>query len=81
VAGGCRGCPPATEEGRRGHPVVISRKYREALLALSGDVGARQVVAANEQDTVLHVVGDPAVITDLDSVEGYQALVARKSPR
>jgi len=68
-------------EGRRGHPVVISGAYREALLASSGDVGARRVLAKNERDTVLHLVSDPAVVTDFDTHEGYQALAARRGSR
>ncbi|MBN1944881.1 MAG: nucleotidyltransferase family protein [Bradymonadales bacterium] len=64
-------------EGRRGHPVVLSGKYREALLASSGDVGARHLVARNEQDTVYYQVADPAVVADLDTPEGYQAMAAR----
>jgi molybdenum cofactor cytidylyltransferase len=68
-------------EGRRGHPVVISGKYREALLASSGDVGARQLVAENEWDTVLFEVSDPALVTDVDTHEGYQALTARRGSR
>jgi len=68
-------------EGRRGHPVVMSGRYREALLASSGDVGARGVLAKNEWDTVLHRVNDPAVVTDLDTREGHQALAARRDSR
>jgi molybdenum cofactor cytidylyltransferase len=68
-------------EGRRGHPVVMSGKYREALLASSGDVGARRVLAKNEWDTVLHPVSDPAVVTDFDTHEGYRALAARRGSR
>lgn len=68
-------------EGRRGHPVVMSGTYREALLASSGDVGARRLVAENEGDTVLLEVSDPAVVTDVDTHEGYQALTARRVSR
>jgi molybdenum cofactor cytidylyltransferase len=68
-------------EGRRGHPVVMSGKYREALLASAGDVGARRLVAENEGDTVFLEVSDPAVVTDVDTHEGYQALTARRGSR
>ena len=68
-------------DGRRGHPVVIAGSYRAALLASSGDVGARRVLAKNERDTVLHLVSDPAVVTDFDTHEGYQALAARRGSR
>jgi molybdenum cofactor cytidylyltransferase len=68
-------------EGRRGHPVVMAAKYREALLASSGDVGARRLVAENEGDTVQFDVTDPAVVTDIDTAEGYRALAARRGSR
>ena len=68
-------------EGRRGHPVVMSGKYRKDLLASSGDVGARRLVAENEWDTVFFEVSDPAVVTDVDTHEGYQALAARRGSR
>ncbi|HVN32247.1 MAG TPA: nucleotidyltransferase family protein [Thermoanaerobaculaceae bacterium] len=68
-------------EGRHGHPVVMSGKYREALLASCGDVGARPVLAENEADTVLYPVSDSAVVTDFDTHEGYQALAARRGSR
>jgi molybdenum cofactor cytidylyltransferase len=68
-------------EGRRGHPVVFSGKYREALLASAGDVGARRLLAENEWDTVVFEVGDPAVVTDLDTREGYEALAVRGGSR
>ena len=67
--------------GRRGHPVVISGAYREALLASSGDEGARRLVAENERDTVLLEVTDPAVVTDVDTGAGYRALAVRGGPR
>ena len=68
-------------EGRRGHPVVISGAYRAALLASSGDVGARRLVAENERDAAFLDVADPAVVTDVDTCEGYRALAARGEPR
>ncbi len=68
-------------EGRHGHPVVMSGRYREALLGSSGDVGARPILAGNEWDTALHAVGDPGVVSDLDTLDAYRALVARRGPR
>lgn len=76
-----KGIVVPTFEGRRGHPVVMSGKYREALLTSCGDIGARLLVAEHEQDTVLFAVSDPAVVTDLDTSEGYRALAARRGSR
>ncbi|MFG1276907.1 NTP transferase domain-containing protein [Xanthobacter autotrophicus] len=46
-------CVPV-EDGQRGHPVLWSRRYFADLGALEGDVGARHILAAN-QDAVAEV--------------------------
>jgi molybdenum cofactor cytidylyltransferase len=50
---------------RRGHPVGIAGRFREQLLALRGDEGAKQLLSA---ETVVKIpVGDPGVIRDIDT--------------
>jgi molybdenum cofactor cytidylyltransferase len=51
---------------RRGHPVGIAARYRAALEALTGDEGARALLAAHEAELVKVPVGDPGVIRDVD---------------
>lgn len=46
-------CVPV-EDGQRGHPVLWSRRYFADLGALEGDVGARHILATN-QDAVAEV--------------------------
>ncbi|HVJ24057.1 MAG TPA: nucleotidyltransferase family protein [Burkholderiales bacterium] len=52
---------------RRGHPVAIAGRFRDELLALGGDEGAKKLIAANEQKLVKIPVGDPGVIRDIDT--------------
>jgi molybdenum cofactor cytidylyltransferase len=52
---------------RRGHPVGIAGRFYEDLLALRGDEGAKQLLAANERGLVKIPVGDPGVIRDIDT--------------
>jgi molybdenum cofactor cytidylyltransferase len=52
---------------RRGHPVAMSRKFLKELLALKGDEGAKQILAANAQAIVKIPVGDPGAIRDIDT--------------
>ena len=52
---------------RRGHPVAMSKKFLDQLLALKGDEGAKQVLAANAQAIVKIPVGDPGAIRDIDT--------------
>jgi len=53
-------------EGRRGHPVAFSQRYRAALAALGGDEGARPVLAENGASVRTIVVDDEGVVRDVD---------------
>jgi len=37
--------------GRRGHPVLFDRKYREEFGGLTGEVGGREILARHPEDT------------------------------
>ncbi|RZA32852.1 MAG: nucleotidyltransferase family protein [Lysobacteraceae bacterium] len=51
--------------GRRGNPVAFGAAHREALLAMSGDQGARRLLLAHP---VLEVaVADPGILRDIDT--------------
>ena len=52
---------------RRGHPVGISAKFRAELLALSGDEGAKTLIAAHQTELLKIPVGDPGVVRDIDT--------------
>ena len=53
-------------DGQRGHPVGFSRKYGALLAQLSGDEGARSLVAARQSALRLVDVDDPGVLRDVD---------------
>jgi molybdenum cofactor cytidylyltransferase len=52
---------------RRGHPVGISSRFRDALLQLKGDEGAKKLFTAHASEIVKVPVGDPAVLRDIDT--------------
>ena len=54
---------------RRGHPVGIAGRFSPELIALKGDEGAKNLLAANEQTVKKIPVGDPGVIRDIDRPE------------
>ena len=59
--------------GRRGHPVGFSAACYEKLAALSGDEGAKAVVAAYA-DELAHIdVDDPGTLLDVDTREDLAA--------
>lgn len=52
--------------GERGHPVGFARKYGGLLSALTGDEGARSLVASRKWELQLLDVDDPGVLRDID---------------
>ncbi len=62
-----------TQAGLPGHPVLFGRRYFENLAALTGDRGAREIVAeAGERLVDVPTEGEGAVI-DLDTPEAWAA--------
>ena len=55
--------------GQRGHPVGFARRLVGDLLALDGDAGARDIIAANRNNLVLIECDDPGVLRDIDRRE------------
>ena len=53
--------------GTRGHPVGMASRFYGELAALSGDDGAKRVLAAQASDLEFIVVNDPAVLRDIDT--------------
>lgn len=65
LRGGAEMAAPAFR-GERGHPVGFSRKYGRLLSALTGDEGARSLVASRQWALQLLDVDDPGVVRDID---------------
>lgn len=51
---------------RRGHPVGFARQWGERLAALTGDEGARRIVAAFPEAITRCNVDDPGIVQDVD---------------
>lgn len=60
-----------TYKGIRGNPVLFSNEYLAELRSLSGDTGARQVIAAHPEVLTCLEVGDRGVILDVDTWTDY----------
>jgi len=56
-------------QGQRGHPVGLSKRFGAQLLALDGDAGARDVIAAHKSELTLIECDDPGVLQDIDRRE------------
>ena len=51
---------------RRGHPVGFASDYREDLLALQGDEGARQILARDKEKIIALQIDDAGIFADID---------------
>ena len=60
----------AQHQGRRGHPVAFSAELYSELAALTGDEGARRLVARYPSHAV--EVDDPGVLIDIDTTQDLQ---------
>ena len=56
----------ATHGGQRGHPVGFRREHADALMALRGDRGGRDIIATAGTGAVAVEVDDPGVLRDVD---------------
>ncbi len=60
-------------EGRRGNPVLIARALFGQAMELTGDEGARRLLAALDRDTVIHVAATSDVSFDVDTPDDLAA--------
>jgi len=61
--------------GQRGHPVGFGRRFRDDLLALSGDAGARAILTRHPSAVHQLEVIDPGVVQDVDTPADATRLV------
>jgi len=69
---GGRGIVIPVFQGRRGHPVLVDAKYRDAVLGLDPADGLRRLMRAHPDDIRETEVDDPGILRDLDTPEDYQ---------
>ena len=63
----------STHQGKRGNPVLWPRAFFDELCTIQGDVGARHIMAAN-QDRVIEVELGEAASLDLDTPEAVRLI-------
>ena len=59
-------CVPV-HRGRRGNPAAFTRFFYPRLLGISGDKGAREVIAAHPEEVLAVEVEDSALFADIDT--------------
>jgi molybdenum cofactor cytidylyltransferase len=65
-----------TIDGKRGNPVVWSRRFFPDLMALEGDVGARHLIATYADAVTEVPLEDSAALTDVDTPDALMAVKA-----
>jgi molybdenum cofactor cytidylyltransferase len=65
-----------TIDGKRGNPVVWSRRFFPDLMAVEGDVGARYLIGRYTEAVVEVPLTGTAALTDVDTPEALQAVKA-----
>jgi molybdenum cofactor cytidylyltransferase len=63
-------------DGKRGNPVVWSRRFFSELMVLEGDVGARHLIGRYGEAVVEVPVNDKAALSDVDTPEMLVAIKA-----
>ena len=66
-------------KGRRGHPVLFSRRLFQELLDAPLDQGAKTVVQAHPQETLEIETDDERVALDIDTPDEYERYVGRNT--
>lgn len=61
----------AAEDGTPGHPVLFPARFRPALMRLTGDQGARDLLRAHADDVRAVVLPARHAVTDLDTPEDW----------
>jgi molybdenum cofactor cytidylyltransferase len=63
-------------DGRRGNPVVWSRRFFHDLMSIQGDIGARHLIGSYAEAVVEVPVAGEAALTDVDTPESLSAVKA-----
>jgi molybdenum cofactor cytidylyltransferase len=78
---GCgRGILVPTHEGRRGHPVLFSTRYREEVLTQYDGEGLRGLLRSHPDDVCEMPAAQRAVVEDVDGPADYRREVTRAEP-
>jgi molybdenum cofactor cytidylyltransferase len=64
-------------QGRRGHPPLISARFKAEILKYRGSGGLRRCLSAWERDSLDVAVADQGTLMDMDTPEDYTAILDR----
>jgi molybdenum cofactor cytidylyltransferase len=71
-----RGICVPTRQGKRGNPVLWSRRFFDEMLQVAGDVGARHLIGTYPEMVAEVEMADDGVLTDIDTPQALAKLAA-----
>jgi molybdenum cofactor cytidylyltransferase len=69
-----------TCRGKRGNPVLWSKRFFPEMAELAGDVGAKHLIGEHAELVVEVEMEDDAILVDIDTPEALEALRQKKKP-
>ena len=69
-----KGIVVPVHQGKRGHPVIFSIRYKEELLTLRGDIGGREINNKYPHDILEVAIGSQYINLDVDTLNDYKRL-------
>ena len=66
-------CVP-TWQGKRGNPVLLARRFLPEMQAISGDIGAKALIADYPEAVAEVPMPDDGVLLDIDTPDALTAL-------
>ncbi|OGO79405.1 MAG: molybdenum cofactor cytidylyltransferase [Clostridiales bacterium GWB2_37_7] len=61
--------------GRRGSPVIFSKKFKQDLMNLEGDIGGRKIIDGCLEEVRFVDIDDEKVLFDVDTQKDYETLL------
>ncbi|NMC40552.1 MAG: nucleotidyltransferase family protein [Bacteroidales bacterium] len=59
--------------GRKGHPIILGRKYFSIVEKINPSGGLREIIGLHEDDVFRHFTDNDYIHTDIDTMEDYFA--------
>lgn len=79
-SGSDRGIVLPVHDGRRGHPLLFSMRYRDEVLSRFDELGLRGLLTAHAED-IVEVAADRSVLEDIDVPADYRRQVGQRRRR
>lgn len=66
-------------QGRRGHPILIDKKYKRKIHNLNSNIGLRELIHNHPEDILEVKIPHSTILQDIDTPDDYQK-VQKKTP-